>query len=58
MPALEQLPAYDGFTFPCRCAVCSIAIYDLVDGFKWHGYGNCAEVTDAVWEKWNKSKED
>jgi hypothetical protein len=27
------------------------------DAMWWHGYGNCVEITDEMWEQWKKEAE-
>ena len=44
--------------FPFECELCHDQITSDDDQIFWHGYGNCVEITDEMWEQWWKESED
>lgn len=37
--------------FPCLCELCWHVIVDGDDDLEWHGYGNCADIPDYLWDE-------
>lgn len=45
-------------TYPFECDLCHTQIESADDAMWWHGYGNCVEITDEMWEQWKKEAEE
>lgn len=43
--------------YPKTCELCGKQIESL-DDLDWHGYGNCVEITDEMWEQWEREAEE
>lgn len=43
--------------YPKLCELCEKQIEDEYD-LDWHGYGNCVEITDEMWEQWKREAEE
>ncbi len=41
-------------TYPAKCELCGYEITSEDDAMWWHGYGNCVEITDEMWEQWER----
>jgi hypothetical protein len=41
-------------TYPFECELCHHTIESEDDQMWWHGYGNCVEITDEMWEQWKR----
>jgi len=41
------------YKYPFKCDLCGHMIEDVSD-LDWHGYGNCAEITDEMWAQWER----
>jgi hypothetical protein len=44
--------------YPFQCDLCGHIIESADDAMWWHGYGNCVEITDEMWEQWRKEAND
>jgi hypothetical protein len=40
--------------YPAKCALCGHTIDSEDDAMWWHGYGNCVDITDEMWEQWER----
>ena len=52
-----ELPLWregEAHVFPCICNLCFRVIENGDDGLNWHGYGNCVEITDEMWARWEE----
>ena len=38
--------------YPKLCELCSHPIESADDATFWHGYGNCKDITEEMWEEW------
>jgi hypothetical protein len=54
---MAQATTNDPRTYPFECELCGCMIESADDAMWWHGYGNCVEITDAMWEQWRKEAE-
>lgn len=43
-------------TYPFECELCHKQIESEDDAMWWHGYGNCVEITDEMWEVWRQEE--
>jgi hypothetical protein len=43
--------------YPFKCDLCNLTI-ESVEDLDWHGYGNCAEITDEMWAEWEKESDE
>jgi len=43
--------------YPKLCDLCGKNIESSAD-LDWHGYGNCVEITDEMWNQWEDQAED
>jgi hypothetical protein len=48
---------HDILIFPCYCDLCWYVIEGSDDDLMWHGYGNCVEISDEMWEQWKMEAE-
>jgi len=52
--ALASSDTTDARTYPFKCDLCGYEIESADDAMWWHGYGNCVEITDEMWEQWRQ----
>jgi hypothetical protein len=57
MGRTEQLTVIEPRKYPFECELCHTQIESSDDAMWWHGYGNCVEITDEMWEQWKKEAE-
>lgn len=50
----ETRKGSDAPTYPFECELCKYPIESADDAMWWHGYGNCVEITDEMWEQWER----
>jgi hypothetical protein len=47
-----QLPDYRTLPYPKVCFLCGLTMESADDCCFWHGCGNCVEITDEMWARW------